>query len=408
MSNNSNITKKLKIAFKRWSKQCKAAGWDGFSEPFMASALFMIKISQKRQQNQDKTFDELLKIVQKENDDYFTEQQEKQLIRSRLFAEAQKLSEQETVELINNTKGKLAIELSKYKEQKIMNLRLFDYALDSSGSLIEDFEESRHIIESLNRFGYNAFLLNDTQIVNAGVKGIGSIAKQYLNNNFDIVTSGTFLSDGLPLGTIMVSEGNNYETKLEKVANRGGIAILKSGLLNFNITPGNQIKQIIETFKEKPILDDITFKEISETDEVVEFMGGGALLINNKEKISGKELYSVQKLDQIPKISLDDIKKKKILIDENGNIIDGLYATQMRSTQHILLAKHNELDYLIFPKLNKNKTGINIQNDLYKLGFSHALKLDGGSAFFVESNIVESCNRGTHNPSGFAFKVIKL
>ncbi len=116
--NNSNITKKLKIAFKRWSKQCKAAGWDGFSEPYMASALFMIKISQKRQQNQDKTFDELLKIVQKENDDHFTEQQEKQLIRARLFAEAQKLSDQETTELINNTKEKLAIELKSYQVQK--------------------------------------------------------------------------------------------------------------------------------------------------------------------------------------------------------------------------------------------------------------------------------------------------
>lgn len=41
MSNNSNFTKKLKIAFRRWSKQRKAAGWDGISEPFMASAFFV-------------------------------------------------------------------------------------------------------------------------------------------------------------------------------------------------------------------------------------------------------------------------------------------------------------------------------------------------------------------------------
>lgn len=408
MTYNPNITKKLKIAFKRWSKQCKEAGWDGFSEPFMASALFMIKISQKRQQNPDKTFDELLKIVQKENDDYFYEQQEKQLMRAKSFAEAQKLSEKETNELINNTKEKLAIELNKYQEQRNLTLKLFDYAINESGIPFETFEESKNIIESLSKIGYNAVLLYDTKIINAGTKGIGSLAKQYLNDKYDIVTSGTFLSDSIPLGTIIVSEGCNFESQLEKVANRGGIAVLNSGLLNYDLSPGNQIKQIVEKFKDSLIIEDITFKEISETDEVVEFIGGGALLISNKEKITGKELYSIQKFDQIPAISKEEIKNKKILVDENGKVIDGLYATQMRSTQHILLAKNNELDYLVFPKLSKNKSGINIQNDLFKLGFSHVLKLDGGSAFFVESNIVENCSRGSHNPSGFAFKVIEL
>lgn len=50
MENNQKhkfITKKLRIAYKRWLKKCKADKWDGFSEPHMASGVFPIRLEKK-------------------------------------------------------------------------------------------------------------------------------------------------------------------------------------------------------------------------------------------------------------------------------------------------------------------------------------------------------------------------
>lgn len=400
MPDNSYITKKLKIAFKRWSKQCKAAGWDGFSEPFMASALFMIKISQKRQQNPDKTFDELLKIVQKENDDYFNKQQEKQLMRAKSFAEAQKLSEKETLELINNTQEKLAIELKKYQEQKNSTLKLFDYTIDESEIPFENFEESRKIIDKLDKLGYFAILINELKVIYEDNKSIGNLASKYLKNGYDIVTSGTFFTTA-PLGTIILNNGKTFITNEPKALKRGGIAILNSGIISYNLTNGYTENTIRPIFDEKPAVSDIQFPEISETDVTSEFIGGGALLIHNGIKISGKDILEIQCFNQpMPPEKPGDIPPKPIT--------DGLKAAQMRNAQHIVIGKNNELDYPIVPKKSYLKKGEDIQREMFEIGFCETIKFDGGRGLWVESNIFNAGDQGKANKSGFAIRRKKL
>ena len=145
--------------------------------------------------------------------------------------------------------------------------------------------------------------------------------------------------------------------------------------------------------------------EIHKNDEVEEFIGGGGLLIDNYNLVNGKDLLNIQLFNQ-----------SQSYYDEKGNLIektatDGFASAQMYKTQHLLIGKHNELDYLITTSLEKKncKNCKTIQEDLNKLGFSHLIKFDGGHGLFIDSNIEKyKFSLGKDSPSGFAVKVVKI
>ena len=62
---------------------------------------------------------------------------------------------------------------------------------------------------------------------------------------------------------------------------------------------------------------------------------------------------------------------------------------------------------MILSKHGIEKTGREIQNDLFELGFEAAIKFDGGSGYFMESSSYKAGDKGKNNKSGFAIKVVK-
>lgn len=397
-------TRKLKIAYKRWNKKCKIEGiTDIFNTTFMESALFIIALSQKRQEYPEKTFDEIINEVQLQYDSMFEKKQQDMLDYIEKYAVAQHLSEQEKSELLARKKQEQEEEKQKYEEQRKMNLELFDYRYDKGAKL--DNSKAKNIIEKLTQKGYKAFLIGELKIINAQGKGIKVVSSDYLGKNYDIVTSGTFFYNRAPLGTVITKEPKPLETKEPKAIKRGGVAVLESGIINFGQCNGNSVEAIKDLFCDNPVIGDITFPEISEKDEVSEFLGGGSLLVDNGRKMSFQELFTVQGFDQIK-----DPKKKANK--------DGIEADQFRKTYHIVIAKKDELSYLIYPAYKLYKKGYQIQEDLCELGFNKVIKFDGGKGLYISPNPFPKNNNddeeyknveyGKDNPSGFAFKVVKL
>ncbi len=137
-------------------------------------------------------------------------------------------------------------------------------------------------------------------------------------------------------------------------------------------------------------------KEENNIDEVFEFIGGGALLINNGSLIAGKnDLLGIQKFDQT-------YTKK----DKDGNEITipptGYNAVQLiGAIKRILIAKLNEIPFLLFVK----ESAIELQKLLSDNGFSDLICFDGGGAiyFATSQKVVEKI--GNVSPSGFDVKV---
>ncbi len=402
--NYNFTTRKIKIAYKRWNKKCKIEGiTDIFNTSFMESALFIIALSQKRQEYPEKTFDEIINEVQLQHDSMFEKKQQDMLDYIEKYADAQHLSEHEKSELLTRKKQELVEEKRKYEEQRKMNLELFDYKYDKGAK--PDNSKAKSIIEKLKQKGYKAFLIDELKIINALGKGIKDISSSYFSKGYEIVTSGTFFFNCAPLGTVITNNQKPLETKEPKAIKRGGVAVLKSGVINLKQCNSNSVEKIKELFCDNPVIGDITFPEISERDEVSEFLGGGGLLVDNGKKISSQELFIVQLFDQIK-----DPKKKANK--------DGIEADQFRKTYHIVIAEYDELVYLIFPAYKHYKKGFNLQEDLCELGFSYVIKFDGGKGLYISPNPFPPKNNedeeyknveyGKDNPSGFAIKVVKL
>ena len=119
--NYNFTTRKIKIAYKRWNKKCKIEGiTDIFNTSFMESALFIIALSQKRQEYPEKTFDEIINEVQLQHDSMFEKKQQDMLDYIEKYADAQHLSEHEKSELLTRKKQELVEEKRKYEEQRKM------------------------------------------------------------------------------------------------------------------------------------------------------------------------------------------------------------------------------------------------------------------------------------------------
>ncbi len=233
-------------------------------------------------------------------------------------------------------------------------------------------EESRQdlppeVRKRLEAKGYILYPVNSLDVLNAKAKESpdASLSRQKVGpDGYRAVTSGTFYASGEPVGAVM-RDGKLDTPGVDKARNRGGIAVLQDGSIVVGRMRGNTSKEIQDAFGEKgnPVRD---------------FMGGGALLVEDGRKVASEDLKNRQRFDQ------------------GGG---GLDAQQMRKTDHVVGAVREGRFFLV---VAKNKTGREIQNDLAGAGFSAVVKLDGGSGAYARDS--RGVRTGGHNPTGFGVR----
>jgi hypothetical protein len=173
---------------------------------------------------------------------------------------------------------------------------------------------------------------------------------------YDVVTNGGFTFDTPgryhmnPAGPIM-RDGHLDSAGLGKTAGRGGVAVLQDGSIVVGRQEGGKAEQLQSRFGQ-------------EGNPVSDFMGGGALLVENGKAVSGKDLFERQRFDQGAAAS-------------TGN---GLDAQQMRQTAHTVVGIRDGQAWIVVPT---NHSGRQIQSDLMSMGFDSVVKFDGGSGAFV-------------------------
>lgn len=192
-------------------------------------------------------------------------------------------------------------------------------------------------------------------------------------SGFDVVTSGTFyFSSGgalYPAGAVM-RDGTLETSPPAKTAHRGGLAIRADGSILIGQQQGNGAADIQRVF--------------GHGSPVVDFMGGGALLIDAGRKVPVSELGA-------------DAATGGQQFDQGGR---GFAAGQMRRTNHVVLAIRDGQLYVIGAR---DMSGEAIQSRLLAAGFTAALKYDGGSGSYLrhEGGALFS----NTNPTGFGIQL---
>ncbi len=233
-------------------------------------------------------------------------------------------------------------------------------------------EESRQdlppeVRKRLEARGYILYPVNSLDVLNAKAKENpdAPLSRQKVGSGgYRAVTSGTFYAGQEPVGAIM-RDGKLDTPGVDKAKNRGGIAVLQDGSIVVGRMHGNTPKEIQDAFGEKD-------------NPVWDFMGGGALLIEDGRKVTSEDLKNRQRFDQ------------------GGG---GLDAQQMRKTDHIVAGVREGRFFVI---VAKNKTGREIQNDLAGAGFSVVVKLDGGSGAYARDS--RGVRTGGQNPTGLGIR----
>ncbi len=193
----------------------------------------------------------------------------------------------------------------------------------------------------------------------------------------DLVVNGTFnltRSTGerdASAGTI-VRNGKLDTTGVAKTHGRGAVAVLDNGKLvvlrqNGSASLADLQAQAVKQFGSK----------------VKDFMGGGALVIENGRKVSSDDLLALQKFDQ-------------------GS--GGIDAQQMRQSDHTVIAQDKNGNAYVL--VAENKSGAQIQDELMRAGFANAVKFDGSSGFVAVTpkGSVDGRPQGT-NYTGLAIDV---
>lgn len=228
-------------------------------------------------------------------------------------------------------------------------------------------------LKGLERLGYLIYPVASLEVLNSAAKENPDPSLRATKTGpggYDVVTSGTFYYGGNnPAGAVM-RDGKLDTPGVDKAKNRGGLAVLEDGTIVIKRMQGNTSEAIQRTFG-------------TERAKVEDFMGGGALLIEDGKKVTSEDLEKKQKFDQRG--------------ESRGR---GLSAQQMRQTNHIVGGIRDGQCFMI---VAKNKTGAQIQNDLFRFGFDSVIKFDGGSGFYARDQDGEKGEPG-RNPTGFGVK----
>jgi hypothetical protein len=162
---------------------------------------------------------------------------------------------------------------------------------------------------------------------------------------YDVVSSGTYTVDYVNSAGPIMRNGKMDTSGHAKAKQRGGVAILDDGSITVGRAKGRNAADVQAAFGQKG-------------NAVKDFMGGGALLIENGKKVAHDDLLERQRFDQ-------------------GK--GGLDAQQMRATHHVLVGIRDGQCFHIFAR---SKTGRQMQDDLFASGFDSVVKFDGGSGGF--------------------------
>ncbi|HYP26449.1 MAG TPA: phosphodiester glycosidase family protein [Blastocatellia bacterium] len=192
----------------------------------------------------------------------------------------------------------------------------------------------------------------------------------------DLITNGSFTTKvpnkpGIfPVVSVM-RNGKLENAGLRKTWGRGAVAVLNDGTLIVGrqrppgpgVKPGEINDQLIGSINE-------VFSEVGHP--VVDFMGGGALLIENGAKVGSDDLYERQHFDN------------------DGR---GLSAEQfVGKKDHTLVGVSAGQAFLI---IARGMTGSEVQDDLHRAGFGSVVMFDGGGGFYwhdIEDHKVQGSN----------------
>lgn len=227
------------------------------------------------------------------------------------------------------------------------------------------------VAQTLKKKGYLVYPVNSLNVLNAQAKSDADkpIQQQKVGTGgYRLVTSGTFYypdqGKQVPAGAVM-RDGQLDTPGVPKAAERGGVAVLKDGSIVVGRMTGSNAADIQKRF--------------GQTDNPVQdFLGGGALLVENGKTVTSKDLKEKQKFDQ------------------GGG---GIEAQQMRKTDHVVVGIRDGRCFVI---VAKNKTGKEIQADLSAAGFGTVVKYDGGSGGYAKD--ASGVKASGLNPTGLGVK----
>jgi hypothetical protein len=243
--------------------------------------------------------------------------------------------------------------------------------------------------------GFRAFQVGQARVLNASPRQaqgnsrdpqpgtpLNQVDRRRLGlGQVDLVVNGTFNIDNgpgtrreFPAGTI-IRNGRLDAGGLPKTFGRGAMAVLQDGRVVVLRQGGSgKLEDIQKQLQAR----------YGANARVRDFMGGGALLVENGRKVSDEDLRTRQQFDQ------------------GGG---GINAQQMRRSDHAVVAQHrNGKTYVL---VAKNKTGREIQDELLAAGFVNVVKFDGSSGFIARtgSGPVDGRAQGT-NVIGIAVDVV--
>ena len=178
---------------------------------------------------------------------------------------------------------------------------------------------------------------------------------------YDVVANGGFTAGGIhPVVPVMRHGVLDYDgdgvTRL-----RGGVAVLDDGRIVVARQTGGAEADIQSAFG-------------TADHKVVDFMGGGALIIESGEAVDSDDLGGRQKFGGRPR---------------QGD--PGFGAEQFHSARHTLVGIKGGQAFLILSPnrrcvpLPNDSTVPNVQSDLLAAGYSAVVKFDGGAGFYFRS-----------------------
>jgi hypothetical protein len=220
----------------------------------------------------------------------------------------------------------------------------------------------------LRRQGYRLYPIAQLNVLNsvAAQGRDASLASQRVGaGGYDVVANGTFYFPGTaPSSSAAVVRDGGLDTQgIEKTSRRAGVAILSDGTIAVARMDGASLQTIKNRYG----------------GSLTDFMGGGALLIEDGRAVSSRDLLERQKFDQ-------------------GD--GGINAQQMRRTDHTLIGIRDGQAFLIGAS---DKTGAQMQAQLLAAGFDSVVKFDGGSGSYLRDR--SGSHFGGTNTFGFGVKV---
>ena len=204
----------------------------------------------------------------------------------------------------------------------------------------------------LERRGYSIYPVDTLRVLHCDPTVVGADPALDLQiHDYDVVTSGTYRT--LRPGGQLVSQGPVMRNGVletsgnRKTWNRGGLAVLADGTIVVDRMSGG-------------IAGDIQSRFGQPGNPVTQFLGGGAVMVENGLEIAQSDVHGRQEFQR-----------------RQGS---GLNAPEMIKDNHLVVGIR---DGICVVAAALQRTGHQIVGDMVRAGFSVAVKFDRGSGFFL-------------------------